>query len=152
MRTKKRDPEVTSRIMSQIKSKGTKVELLLASALRKAKIKFRRHYPLPGKPDFIVFGLKIAIFCDGDFWHGNNWRIRGMDNQAEDFNKLTPFWVKKITTNMARDKRVNLTLRKKGWKVLRFWESDIKRDPKKIIKKIEATMRAHSFQYSSHRS
>ncbi|MDO8538437.1 MAG: very short patch repair endonuclease [archaeon] len=144
MEQRKRNPKITSKIMSQIRSKHTKIELLLAKEFRKSKIKFRRYQSLPGKPDFIIYRKKIAIFCDGDFWHGNNWKIRGMKNQNEEFSKLSDFWIKKIKRNILRDKQINKLLKKMGWIVLRFWESKIKKSPKKIIKKIEKTIKDYS--------
>lgn len=134
---KKRTAKITSKIMSSIRSKNTKVEIVLGKLLRKAKIRFRRHYPIAGTPDFILVEKKIAIFCDGDFWHGNNWKIRGMKNRQEEFDGLSEYWVKKIKTNIKRDRKVNKELKEKGWKVLRIWESDIKKDPEKVLNRIK---------------
>ena len=80
MTHKERTPEVTHKIMSAIKSKDTKPELLLRKALWKNKIRYRVNYKkLPGKPDIVITKNKIAIFCDGDFWHGHNWAIQRND-------------------------------------------------------------------------
>ena len=67
----------------------------------------------------------IAIFCDGDFWHGHNWAIRGMNSLEEELNRYSEFWRNKILQNIERDNEVNRSLSILGWKVMRFWESEI---------------------------
>ena len=138
MRKTGRDPRITSQIMSKIKSKNTKPEIILGKALRKNHIKFRRHPSILGTPDFILFEKKIVIFCDGDFWHGNNWRLRKLKSRAVEFSQIKKdYWMNKIKTNIARDKRVNQELKKLNYKVLRFWESAIKKDIGNIINQIK---------------
>ena len=76
---KKRDAQTTSKIMAAIPSKDTEPELLLRRALWKNKLRYRVNYKkLPGKPDIVFTKHHVAIFCDGDFWHGHNWAIRGI--------------------------------------------------------------------------
>ncbi len=75
-----------------------------------------------GKPDFTISKLKVAIFCD-DFWHGKNWEYRKHDHK-----KNRDFWHRRIERNMERDNEVNARLVEEGWKVLRFWESDLKKN------------------------
>lgn len=114
--------------MAKIKGKGTKPEKIMERILRKNKIKFKKYADLPGKPDFILPDSKVVIFCDGKFWHGyrfSKWK-----------NRLSSFWRKKINSNLIRDKRVNIMLRRKGWKVLHFWDFDISDNPGKILLKI----------------
>ena len=72
-----RSKEITSRIMSSIKSKDTKPEKILGSSIWKKGLRYRKHYKIRGKPDFVFVSKRVVIFCDGDFWHGNNWKIRG---------------------------------------------------------------------------
>ena len=124
---KHRDPQITSSIMSKIRSKHTKAEILMGKALWSLGMRYRKHYKLEGKPDFVFVTPRIVVFCDGDFWHGNNWRIRGYERLEDDFkNSLnSEWWITKIKRNMERDARVNENLKKDGWTVLRFWESDI---------------------------
>jgi DNA mismatch endonuclease (patch repair protein) len=105
------------KLMSKVRNKNTDIEVMLGAALRMAGVEFVKDYPLPGKPDIVVPDNNIAIFCDGDFWHGRNFK-----NEAEKYNK---FWREKIQINMKRDKKVNKELHQQGWKVLRFWETDI---------------------------
>ncbi len=133
---KKRDPTITSRIMANIHSKNTKPELLLAQELRKAKIPFKKQYDITGKPDFVIPEKKIAIFCDGDFWHGNNWKVRKHTSRYAEFKTNREFWVNKIRKNIQRDKWVNKKLQSEGWVVLRFWENQIKKDPPLCVERI----------------
>ena len=121
--------------MSAIKSKNTQPEKLFEKELRKTKIKFKKHYPIEGKPDFVILNKKIAVFIDGDFWHGNNWRLRGFKNRAQELNGYKKFWSDKILNNIKRDKKVNANLRKAGWKVIRLWEHKLKMNPIKSFEK-----------------
>lgn len=122
----KRSPEKTSKIMAAVKSKNTKPEIILRKSLWKSGYRFRVNYSkLPGKPDIILTKVKIAIFCDGDFWHGHNWFVRGFDNLDEELSRYSDYWKKKILTNIARDKKATAELENMNWLVLRFWESDI---------------------------
>lgn len=119
--------------MSQVKAKGSKIEKLMASELRKRKIKFRGNVRVvEGKPDFVIKGHKVAIFCDSHFWHGYSWKNRKLDHKS---NKK--FWLKKIERNMARDREVNKILRKQGWKVFRFWEHQILKHPDRCIERVK---------------
>lgn len=123
--------------MSAIKSKDTKPEKRLGSAMWARGLRYRKQYKLKGKPDFVFIGKKIAVFCDGDFWHGNNWKIRGLKSIEEELKGYSEFWKKKILRNIERDKEVNKSLKNQGWTVLRFWESEIKEDVEAVVDKIE---------------
>jgi DNA mismatch endonuclease (patch repair protein) len=128
----KRDAAVTSRIMSAVRSRDTAPELRLAHALRRLRLRFERcAADVPGSPDIVFRRASLAVFVDGDFWHGNSWRLRGFDGLEQQFRswRRPAFWLKKIQGNIARDRRVNRELRKAGWTVLRFWESRVLRDP-----------------------
>jgi len=121
-----RDAETTYRIMSAIKSKDTKPEIILGKAMWALGLRYRKHVKdIPGKPDFAFKGRKIAVFCDGDFWHGNNWKLRGMNSLKEELESYDEFWRKKIKRNIERDNETNKTLEVNGWLVIRFWESEI---------------------------
>jgi DNA mismatch endonuclease (patch repair protein) len=123
--------EVRSQIMAAIKQKNTKTELALFKGLRDHKIKFQKHYKkATGTPDIAIPSKKLAIFIDGDFWHGYRypkWKKR----------LTSPYWISKIEGNMARDKRTSRALKKSGWTVLRFWEHDIKKNLQEVICKID---------------
>ncbi|MBN1584752.1 DUF559 domain-containing protein [Candidatus Uhrbacteria bacterium] len=116
--------------MSSIRGKDTGLELLVFGELRKQKVYFRRHHKkVLGCPDVCVPGFKIAVFIDGDFWHGWRyplWRHK-MPNE---------FWRGKIEGNRARDRRNSAKLRKQGWKVMRVWEHQIKNNQEETIAKI----------------
>lgn len=114
-------PETRSRVMARIKGKGTKPELAIATLLRAEGLEFESHArDLPGRPDFILRERQVAIFCDGDFWHGwrfPTWRL-----------KLSEKWEEKIGANRRRDARNHRRLRDLGWTVVRLWEHQIERD------------------------
>ena len=135
---RKPDKATTSKIMASIPSKNTKPELRLGKAMWSMGLRYRKHYPIKGKPDFVFVSAKLAVFCDGDFWHGNNWRIRGMKSFDEELSSYSDFWKNKIVSNMKRDKNVNNLLKEDGWKVLRFWESDVLKSPKECAKVVLA--------------
>lgn len=123
-----------SEIMSHIRGTNTKLEQnfckLISGVFYPQGFRYRRNYKkLPGKPDIAFVSKKIAIFLDGDFWHGKNFQKTG-----KRLPKL--YWQEKISNNIKRDKQINKILKKDGWEVLRFWESEIKRDSMKAVKKI----------------
>jgi DNA mismatch endonuclease (patch repair protein) len=103
--------------MSLIRSKNTGPERRMATILRKAGVRFRRHQKLPGTPDFVVAGRKVAVFVDGNFFHGRNFH--------ELKPRLSTFWADKIRNNIRRDRRVCRILRNKGWSVVRVWEDKL---------------------------
>jgi DNA mismatch endonuclease (patch repair protein) len=110
--------------MSQIRSKGTKPELLLKKALWQAGIRYKTpKKPLPGKPDISLKKYKLVIFVDGAFWHGYDW-----ENRKHSVKSNREFWIAKIERNMERDQEVNAFYQSKGWTVLRFWDFEVKRD------------------------
>lgn len=127
-------PEQRRRNMQAIRSKDTKIEIVLGKALWAAGHRYRKNDKLIlGKPDFTFKRYKLAVFCDSEFWHGKNWKI-----QQQRIGTNQDFWITKIQNNINRDKRVNRQLRKQGWTVIRFWETDIKKNIEKCLQKIEA--------------
>ena len=141
---KQRSPDVTSRMMAAVKSKNSKAELLLRRALFNRGRRYRIHYPrLTGKPDIVFPRAKLAVFVDGDFWHGNAWRLRGMPSFEEQFRfKSNPeFWEKKIRGNIERDREVTLALATSGWRVLRLWESEVLSDVAACVARVEEKLR-----------
>ena len=111
-------PEKRSYVMSRIRSKNTKPELLMRGLLSRSGLRFRMHPKLPGTPDFLVEG-RIAVFVNGDFWHGWDYRNGRVPRQK--------YWRTKIENNMARDRRVQRRLRYQGYSVLNFWEHQVKK-------------------------
>jgi DNA mismatch endonuclease (patch repair protein) len=121
--------------MSQVKSKDTKVELLVRSTLFAKGYRFRKNVSkLPGKPDIVFLKQKLVIFIDGDFWHGKKF--------SKWSGKLNVFWYEKIKGNIQRDKRNRRRLKSLGWKVVRIWESDINKCLPKEVSKIEKALAA----------
>ena len=117
--------------MRAVKSRNNSTtELRLISLFKKSHIVgWRRNYKVYGKPDFIFQKKKIAVFVDGCFWHGHSCR-----NTTPNTNK--DYWERKLLRNKKRDTQVNEHLSKLGWRVLRFWECELKKSPERIIKKI----------------
>jgi DNA mismatch endonuclease Vsr len=114
--------EQRSKNMRAIKSKGSKIETLLGKALWSRGYRYRKNSKdVFGKPDITFKRFKIAIFCDSEYFHGKDWEI-----QKHRIKTNVEFWHKKIEGNIQRDKLVNETLLKNGWKVIRFWGKDIK--------------------------
>ncbi len=124
-----RPKEKTSRIMSAIKSENTRPELLLRKEIWRRGLRYKvNEKTIVGKPDIVFTRAKLAVFCDGDFWHGNNWAIRGLNSLEDELRSYSPFWREKILNNIERDKNVNNELIRSGWTVLRFWASDIEKN------------------------
>ena len=115
--------------MSRIRGKGTRIEIIMEGILDGIGRPYEAHPRMFGNPDFIIRSEKIAIFCDGDFWHGYDFR-RGHGPEKG-------FWRDKIEGNMKRDAHVSRKLRREGWSVLRFWEHAIKKDPAGCGRRIE---------------
>jgi DNA mismatch endonuclease, patch repair protein len=109
------------------RSSDTVHERLLRRAIWRRGLRFRKNVAaLPGKPDIVFTKALVAVFRDGDFWHGRNWKqlsqkLRRGANAA--------YWCQKVRANMLRDRRVTQLLEGSGWYVVRLWESDIKARP-----------------------
>lgn len=136
-----RDPAMTSRIMSKIRGKDGKAEWKFRQALYRRGVRYRKHYKkLLGTPDIAIPWARLAIFIDGDFWHGNTWRLRGLPDLASLFPTRTDYWVAKVNKNVARDRRYTKELRRSGWIVQRFWESDILANVESVVDKVVRTL------------
>jgi DNA (cytosine-5)-methyltransferase 1 len=132
--------QLRSRIMASIKSSNTSIEKRVSEILVNLNVEFIPHPDqVYGKPDFIIPNGKVAIFCDGDFWHGfemgNNPRLDVRNNRE--------FWIKKITANIRRDEIVNDRLRTEGWKVVRLWEHEINGNPEYCRETIAKAMEGY---------
>lgn len=120
-------------VMQSIKGKDTQIEILLRKKLWEKGYRYRKNYvKLPGKPDIVFIGFKIAVFCDSEFWHGKNW-----EEKKKRISTNREYWIRKIEGNIERDKRINEELIADGWIVLRFWETKIKKNIDECIHKIE---------------
>ena len=113
--------EKRSWVMSRIRGTNTKIDLEMKRLLSEMKVRYEMYPKMYGNPDFILKKKKVAIFCDGDFWHGYRY-----DEKKKPAKK---FWRDKIEGNMKRDRKVSRKLRSDGWKVIRIWEHDIERRP-----------------------
>lgn len=136
--TDKLTPEQRRRCMQGNTAKGTRIEVVLGRELWHRGLRYRKNdKSVIGTPDFSFKGRKLAVFCDGEFWHGRNWST----NKAR-IKSNTSYWHAKIERNIERDLRVNQQLESAGWNVLRFWESDIRKHPQQCADEIEEAWRA----------
>lgn len=123
-----------SEVMSLIRGKNTKLEIEMFRRLRRAGISFRKHYSrVIGRPDIAMPKRRVAIFIDSDFWHG--WRYPGWKH------KLSLQWQQKIERNRRNDRKVTRALRDGGWRVVRIWEHQMRRDLEAVLKKIDDAIR-----------
>lgn len=137
-----RDPAVTSRMMAAVRGKDSKAEIALRHELHRRGLRYRLHArDVIGRPDLVVRSRKVAVFVDGDFWHGNAHRLRGLDRMEDLFPTNRKWWMKKLHRNIERDREVTETLRAQGWRVVRVWESDVLSDPTRAADTVEAVMR-----------
>ena len=121
--------------MQHIRSNDTKIEVLLRKALWNRGYRYRKNYrDLPGKPDIALTKYKIAIFCDGEFFHGKDWEV--LRPRLEKSNN-SEYWISKISKNRKRDDEVYKKLLFMGWTVIRFWGRDIKNNTDECIKVID---------------
>jgi DNA mismatch endonuclease, patch repair protein len=129
-------PEQRRKNMQAIKNKATKAEVALAKALWAKGYRYRKNNKkVFGNPDLTFSNYKLAIFVDGEYFHGYNW-----ETEKHRIKTNRGFWWKKIEGNMARDKLVNATLVDNGWTVLRFWSHEIRKNLASCIHKIEKTL------------
>ena len=118
-----------SRAMKRVKLKDGSLEKLVQSELRARGLRFQRHVKtLAGRPDIVFRKEKVAVFVDGDFWHG--WRLPAWEH------KLSPFWRDKLHVNRARDQRNFRRLRALGWRVIRLWQHDVLGDVAACIERV----------------
>jgi DNA mismatch endonuclease Vsr len=129
--------------MQAVKSKDSKIEILLAKAMWAKGLRYRKNdRTVFGKPDFTFKKYKVAVFCDSEFWHGKNWEIKKQEHKTNE-----QFWHQKIESNIQRDKKVNEVLLKSGWSVIRFWGKDIEKDLVNCAIKIEDIINENKRKY-----
>ncbi|MGC4023444.1 MAG: very short patch repair endonuclease [Cyclobacteriaceae bacterium] len=123
-----------SEMMSRIRGKNTKPEILLRKELWKHGFRYRINVKkIPGRPDIFISKYKLAIFVDGDFWHGRDWQVK-----KKMIKSNRGFWIPKIERNMQRDHEVNTKLEDLGLTVIRFWEGFVISDIASCVKTVEA--------------
>jgi DNA mismatch endonuclease (patch repair protein) len=132
--------EASSRAMRANRSHDTRPELLLREALRPYGLRYRTHErSMPGRPDLLFRTARLAVFCDGDFWHGRHWE----QLRAElTLRANADYWIAKIAANRDRDVLQRRALRKAGWTVFRVWESTIRRNPEAVARQIATTLKS----------
>lgn len=131
-----------SKIMGKIRGKNTKPELAFRKALYAAGYRYRIDYKkLIGKPDIVLKKYRTVIFIDGEYWHGYNW-----EEKKPKVKTNREFWIAKIERNMQRDREVNLELERLGYKVFRFWESQVKKELENCLQKIVLHLEKHKGQ------
>lgn len=123
--------------MQRVRSKDSKIELMLRKELWRRGLRYRKNVNgIEGKPDIVFLRKKVAVFCDSEFWHGYNWEER-----KDDFKSNRDFWIPKIERNMMRDTEVNAVLEYNGWIVLRFWGAEIKKNVTGCADIVEAALK-----------
>ena len=122
-------PEIRKR-MSKVRLKNGKAETILAKRLWHEGYRYRRNYKkLPGSPDIVLTKYHIAVFVDGEFWHGENWEER-----KAKLKQNREYWIEKIEENMARDKRVDRQLQEMGWLTIHLWEKQVLKHTDECLK------------------
>ncbi|PHQ55805.1 MAG: very short patch repair endonuclease [Sulfurimonas sp.] len=127
-----------SEIMQRVKSKNTKIEIILRKELWKRGLRYQKNVKdIFGKPDIVFKGKQLVVFTDSEFWHGKQF-LEGKSIPKTN----TEYWVNKFKRNIERDKKVNKKLQEEGWTVLRFWGIDIKKNVSNCVDTIERTLKA----------
>ena len=125
-------PETRKR-MAKIHLKHGKAETALAKALWHSGYRYRLNYKkLPGSPDIAITKYRLAVFIDGEFWHGYDWGTRKYKLKAN-----REYWIEKIEENMTRDRRNDALLKEMDWVPVHFWEKEVKKDLAGCIESIE---------------
>jgi len=127
--------EVSER-MKKVKSRGTSLEKCMEKMLRSESIKYQKQPEIKGNPDFRIKNTNVLIFCDSSFWHGR----REKEVTGKAFRRNRSLWVEKLTKNKIRDERNNRILRRAGWSVWRFWDTDILKKPEKVKNRLRRIM------------
>jgi len=132
---KKPTKDVSER-MKKVKSRGTTLEKEMERILRSLHMRYQRQLDLRGNPDFRIRDANVLIFCDSSFWHGR----REKEVSGKAFKRNRSLWVEKLTKNRKRDERNNRALRRAGWSVWRFWDTDILKRPEKVKNRLRRIM------------
>lgn len=140
----RRPESVVSAAMQKVKSRNTTPELKLRKALWQEGLRYRLHAAeLAGRPDVVFPSAKVAVFVDGDFWHGNQWRVRGLPSLEDQFKHVAngeSYWIPKIRRTMKRDTAATRQLRSTGWQVIRLWESTIASDLDSCVDRVASSV------------
>lgn len=127
-------PQASATGRANSRKSDTRCERLLRQELWAAGYRYRKNVAaLPGHPDVVFLRARLAVFVDGDFWHGRDWESR---RQKLEGGSNPDYWVAKIQRNMERDRETTSRLEGLGWTVIRFWESEIRSGPQEVVQKI----------------
>jgi len=126
--------DVRSRVMASVKARGTRLEHRMSALLKAEGIRGHRRWAgeLPGKPDFVFWRSKVALFVDSCFWHGCKRHLRAPSSNVQ-------YWTQKLQRNRRRDAEVKRLLSEMGWTVLRVWEHEFE-SPGRILQKIQTAL------------
>ncbi len=125
--------DATSKRMANVKLKGGEIEKILSSELWAKGFRYRLNYKkLPGSPDIAILKHHIAVFVDGEFWHGYEWEKR-----KPKLKRNREYWIEKIEENMKRDSRVDKQLQFLGWIPIHFWSKEVRTNLSGCIERIE---------------
>jgi DNA mismatch endonuclease (patch repair protein) len=128
-------------MMAAVKNKNSLAELLLRRELHARGVRYRLHAKdVLGCPDIVVRKRRVAVFVDGDFWHGNAHKRRGLAKLDDLFPTNKEFWVAKISRTIARDREVTDQLTASGWRVVRLWEQNILDAPAAAADAVESAL------------
>ena len=131
-------PEQRKKCMQSNKSTGTKPELVLAKAMWALGLRYRKNSgSIFGKPDFSFKKYKVAVFVDGEFWHGKDWERKNAEIKGN-----REFWITKIERTIRRDMEVTGRLKAEGWTVLRFWSNDVVKNTTYCAEKVKEIVQA----------
>lgn len=137
-----RDAATTSRIMAAVRGRDTRPELALRRALHALGCRYRVHpRDVVGRPDLVNRSRRVAVFVDGDFWHGNpaEWQRRGFESMEAQFPEAKrDHWTAKLRRNVERDREVTRALESDGWTVIRVWESEVRANPLAVAERVAA--------------
>lgn len=125
--------EATSKRMSKVKLKKGDAEVLLARQLWRLGYRYRLNFKgLPGSPDIAILKYRIAVFVDGEFWHGYDW-----ENRKIKLKRNRDYWIEKIEENMVRDVRADKELLAMGWIPIHFWSKEVIKDTSSCIQAVQ---------------
>ena len=125
-----RDPAVVSRNMAAIRRRDNKAERIILKQLTSRGHGYRRYHRIVGTPDIAFRRAKVAVFVDGDYWHGRVLVEHGLEGLRATFKtERREWWVAKIVANISRDRVADAALAQLGWRVVRLWEHDVIADP-----------------------
>ena len=117
--------------MRAVRAKNSQAELALRRELHRRGVRYRLHVQdLPGRPDLAWRNAQVAVFVDGDMWHGRPDfpERRGRADWQDLFRTNTAYWLEKIARNVSRDRTVDARYAELGWTAIRIWETDILAD------------------------